>query len=80
MNEKANPIPRLGERNLYCPYYDDCLDHAVKHRWQSWNCFQCSNKSMQQTITVYECRVDNSDLYYNVSPEIARRIEEYSLD
>ena len=80
MDASANPIPRLGERNLYCPYYDACLDYAVKNRWQSWNCFQCPNKSIQETITVYECKGDNSDLYYNLSPEIARTIEECSFD
>lgn len=29
------------QRNLYCRFYDQCLDHAVKKGWEGWTCAQC---------------------------------------
>lgn len=48
---KPNPVNRTGDRNLYCPYYEGCLDHAVESRWQYWNCSECSHKQRQQSIS-----------------------------
>jgi hypothetical protein len=30
-----------GHRNLFCSYYDGCLDEAVKKGWNSWSCTHC---------------------------------------
>lgn len=30
-----------GHRNLFCNFYDACLDEAVKRGWNSWTCTQC---------------------------------------
>ena len=40
MEPRANPIPKRGERNICCPFYNDCLDQAVEGSWQSWDCSQ----------------------------------------
>jgi hypothetical protein len=54
MNPKANPIAKHGERNIYCPYYDDCLDHAVKYCWEFWNCSTCPYKLIERSTAEYE--------------------------
>ena len=42
----VNPLPsRKGERNLYCPYYDDCLSLAIKGNWLGFSCTECSQKN-----------------------------------
>jgi hypothetical protein len=30
-----------GHRNLFCNFYDGCLDEAVKKGWNSWSCTRC---------------------------------------
>jgi hypothetical protein len=30
------------ERFIYCSLYDECLDHAIKSGWPSWECGECS--------------------------------------
>jgi hypothetical protein len=30
-----------GQRNLFCSFYDGCLDQAVKKGWNSWACTRC---------------------------------------
>jgi hypothetical protein len=44
--ELSTPInPERGveaQRNLFCSYYDGCLDEAVKRGWNSWGCTHCA--------------------------------------
>lgn len=36
-----------GHRNLFCSYYDACLDEAVKKGWNSWTCVRCQLFALQ---------------------------------
>ena len=78
MDQKANPVPRPGVRNIYCPFYKDCLDYAVRGSWQSWNCSQCRHKLMRQSITEYE--LNNTEPYYDLPPDVERAICEDAFD
>ena len=73
MKPKRNPIHKEGDRNLCCSYYEDCLDHAVKHRWQCWNCSECKYKvTRQETDAV--CTIRDSDPYYELPPKLSREV------
>jgi hypothetical protein len=72
MDQKANPIPNQGERNIFCPMYNDCLDYAVKRSWQTWDCSQCPHKLIKQSITEYE--LNNTEPYYDLPPDVQRAI------
>jgi hypothetical protein len=39
-----------GHRNLFCSYYDGCLDEAVKKGWNSWSCMQCQLFAVQPDV------------------------------
>jgi len=42
LTSPINPERGLeGQRNLFCTFYDDCLDEAVKRGWNSWCCTRC---------------------------------------
>jgi hypothetical protein len=41
MRKECNPSHHKGNRNLFCSNYNDCLDHAIAHSWNSWNCRKC---------------------------------------
>jgi len=42
LTSPINPERGLeGQRNLFCTFYDDCLDEAVKQGWNSWCCTRC---------------------------------------
>ena len=79
MEPKAKPIPKLGERNIYCPFYSDCLDHAVNHFWRHWSCSECPYK-LVHSIAGYECGVNDTDQYYDLSPGLARGIGKNLFD
>jgi len=72
MDQKANPIHESGERNIFCPFYNDCLDYAVNGSWQAWNCSQCPHKSIKQSIAEYV--LYNTDLFYDLPLNVSGRI------
>jgi hypothetical protein len=39
-----------GHRNLFCSYYDGCLDEAVKKGWNSWTCTRCELFAIQPDV------------------------------
>jgi len=42
LNSPINPDRGVeGHRNLFCGFYDGCLDEAVKKGWNSWTCARC---------------------------------------
>jgi hypothetical protein len=44
MNWACNPLPRKGDRNVFCLFYRGCLDHAVRESWPYWDCGDCWHK------------------------------------
>jgi hypothetical protein len=44
MNRTGKPLQRRGERNVFCPHYKGCLDHAVSESWSYWACGDCRHK------------------------------------
>jgi hypothetical protein len=39
-----------GHRNLFCGYYDSCLDEAVNRGWNSWSCARCELHAVQPKV------------------------------
>jgi len=39
-----------GHRNLFCNFYDACLDEAVKKGWNSWTCTRCALHAVQPEV------------------------------
>ncbi len=67
MHAQCKPSPKHGKRNLFCMYYDKCLDLAIKKTWETWNCSSCNQQSNQdpQYVTVFE--TSHSVAYYEVT-------------
>lgn len=79
MEPKAKPIRKRGERNIYCPFYSDCLDYVVNHLWQSWSCSECPHRSMR-SITQCECKLKDTSPCYDLPPHVVREGGENSSD
>jgi hypothetical protein len=47
MNQACNPRQKKGERNVFCPLYNRCLNHAIKESWEYFACSDCRNKLNQ---------------------------------
>ena len=80
MNPKANPLPKTGYRNTYCPFYGGCLDYAVDHSWQAWDCSYCQHKEVQPSITEWDYVLNDPVSYYELPLDIARRIANDPLE
>ncbi len=47
MNPKFNPVHKKGDRNVFCPHYNHCLDYVIGKAWDYWGCGHCRQKSNQ---------------------------------
>jgi len=50
MDQNPTHIRKNGEKNVFCPYYKDCLNHAAKLRWENWDCSECPHTLRQRPI------------------------------
>jgi hypothetical protein len=74
MDANTNPIPKSGERNISCPFYGNCLDHAVRYCWESWGCSQCPHKLTRPPRTAYEYACNNPEPHYDLPADLSRLI------
>ena len=68
MGQKEYPVHSRGDRNVFCPHYNQCLDHAVKFGWEYWACLDCGHKQEQKLIAGVLLSPRSSDPYHSVSP------------
>jgi len=57
---KPNPVEWIRQparlswriRMIYCPYYDECLEKAIRLNWESFSCRECpywdKNKQLEK--------------------------------
>jgi hypothetical protein len=48
MKTKRHPVRRQGNRNIFCPFYRECLDDAIRGSWHDWDCGDCRHKLNHQ--------------------------------
>lgn len=70
MDAKANPVPEKGERNVFCPFYSDCLDLAVEHKWDSWHCFRCPFRSVIEEENITDFPIASCDMPYHINDRV----------
>jgi hypothetical protein len=35
------------QRNVFCPYYGDCLDAAIENGLQAFSCIECRHRGLE---------------------------------
>jgi hypothetical protein len=63
MEPNSNPLHKRGNRNIFCPHYEVCLDHAVERRWRYWNCSECPHKLKKQPLMDMPAMRDANPVY-----------------
>jgi hypothetical protein len=75
MVPKGNPIPAKGERNIFCPFYNGCLDYAIKDLWDAWNCSQCHYRLITQSFNEHDHEGWEVDQGYNLEWDVPLDID-----
>jgi hypothetical protein len=73
------PVQSKGYRNVFCPYYRNCLDHASKKHWEYWSCFSCRHKHLQESIADEFVSPANTDTSYSISPSVGGKIRNITI-
>ncbi len=75
--EPPQPVNQEGTRYPDCPFYDHCLNYAVKQMWSHWSCGKCLNYML---IPIFE-RLQYIENYYglvaDIYPEFRRKYERF---
>ena len=79
MLENSNPAQVKGERNVFCPHYRSCLDHASKNHWEYWACQACRHSKTAEAVANDLLSPQNADLHYSLSPSLSRKVREVSI-
>jgi hypothetical protein len=70
MKRYLNPKNKDGERNIYCPFYRDCLDLVIKKSWEYWACSNCRHRKQKVDFFDSLPSMDNGMPYYSLSHNI----------
>lgn len=73
MKAQRNPIHKSGHKNVFCPFYEQCLDAAVRRRWKCWDCSACPQKAKEESLSEAISLQDSSP-YYTLPPGIYRQV------
>lgn len=73
MATNSNPVRKSGMRNIFCPYYNKCLDFSAKRNWQSWDCSQCIHRLIQKPILEDHIMVKDASPCYELPTSMAMR-------
>jgi hypothetical protein len=70
MYQKPNPIPKQGNRNLYCSHYKECLNQAVRLQWDSFSCIECHLELRPGIKPKGAIASGDTTPYFTLSPDI----------
>jgi hypothetical protein len=79
MKPQPNPICKRGKRNIYCPLYSHCLDHAINHVWEHWSCSQCSYREIK-AFDEAGYGAEGHFLDYELPPRIIKNVKRNESD
>lgn len=54
----TNPKRLPGYRNLDCPHYLFCLEHAVRLTWPAFSCQECPHQYLKQPLRAEDMESD----------------------
>lgn len=73
MKKNRKPIQAKGYKNVFCPFYRNCLDHASKRHWEYWTCLSCRYKQLKESVADESVCPTSADPYYSISPSVGRK-------
>jgi hypothetical protein len=79
MKKERSPVHAKGYRNVFCPYYRNCLDHASEKYWNYWNCVDCQYKCDQKPVMDELVSKASTNPYYSISPAINGKLKNVSI-
>lgn len=75
MEARPKQVDKSGDKNICCPFYRNCLDHAAKRYWQNWDCSECPYKLRKRPIEADHI-AGGSGPYCELPSDISRHVQE----
>jgi hypothetical protein len=74
MTIKPRPVRKTGSKNIFCPRYESCLDHAVNNSWPYFSCSHCPYRDAKQSMTESHYVNHQEFPYYNLPSSVGKVI------
>jgi hypothetical protein len=79
MNHNENPVNTRGDKNVFCPYYGNCLDYAVELHWEYWTCLHCEHKQKEIFVQDALLLTKDPDTFYSFSSFFNKKMANMNL-
>jgi hypothetical protein len=66
MNPECKPIQKKGDRNVFCPFYGDCLDFVIEKAWETWDCRDCCHYSNLGAAPELSRNINHAIAFYEI--------------
>jgi len=80
MNHNENPVRTRGHKNVFCPYYGNCLDYAVELHWEYWTCLHCQHNQNETFVEDALLLARDTDPYYSFSSYFHKKAATMNLE
>ena len=80
MNNNENPVHTKGDKNVFCPYYGNCLDYAVQLHWEYWTCLYCQHKKKKTFVEDALLLTKDPDPFYSFSSSFYKKLSNMDLE
>jgi hypothetical protein len=74
MEPRPKRVDKSRHKNICCPFYRNCLDHAAKRYWQNWDCSECPHKLSKRPIEANH--ISGGLGYCELPSDISRHVHE----
>ena len=69
------PTHRNGMKHPDCPFYGECLSLAVRRKWNTWSCGNCSNHLLKAVNDRLQFIIQYCRVLFDIYPEFKRKYE-----
>jgi hypothetical protein len=74
MQPEPHPVNDTGEKNINCPHYGFCLNHAAHNLWNAWTCSDCVYKTEKKAFSDLSLQGHGAAPFYSLAPEISKKL------
>ena len=74
--QNPRPVERDGTRHTECPFYDRCLEQAVRNWWDCWSRGSCRNHAFGAVEKRMQLSKEYKGTLFQIYPELREKYEQ----
>jgi hypothetical protein len=75
--DTIKPRKQKGLKHADCPFYVECLTHAVNQGWDYWSCGKCESHMLSPVFERLQFIEEYYPVLAQIYPEFRRKYEQF---